>query len=218
MRQFGPHPGHAGRVAGAALCRAEVQGVATGRGDVPAHLERDVEQAQALAGSLQLRFEKRDAKRQMFVSRWANSDPGVFPAPFTVGLQDSDQPVRVQFHVMVASGRDSARAAAGTIVEIERRVDGRTNGAFGHRVGTIEEWFLHELDARAGVEHERMAATFEARREQAAGLMPPTRACRRPRSGRAASSRLPSGPATGSRCSLPEGSTSAKRRQPSAPP
>ena len=130
------------------------------------------EQVQALAESVKLRFEKKDAKRQMFVSRWANYDPRVFPAPSALGLQESDRPVRVQFHVLVTAGLDPARVAVGTIVEIERRVDGRTNSAFVYRVGTIEEWFLQELDVGAGVGHERMAATFDARREQAARLMP----------------------------------------------
>jgi TonB family protein len=127
---------------------------------------------QALAASLKLRVEKKDAKRQTFVSRWKNYDPRVFPPPSSLGLQDSDRPIRVQFHVFVTPGHDPARVAVGTILEMDRHVDGRIGKSFGYRVGVIEEWFLRELDKRAGVGHERMAGSIDARREQAARLMP----------------------------------------------
>lgn len=126
----------------------------------------------ALIRELGFRTEKNDGKHQVLVTQWRTYDTRILPDVAALGLPAGDRPLRVQFHMMVARDLEPARVAVGSILEIERAVDGRRTTVLGYRPPALDGWFLMSLDQRAGVNHTPMPAAWQARRKQAAALMP----------------------------------------------
>jgi hypothetical protein len=127
---------------------------------------------QEMARDLRFRTEKNDRQHQVLVTQWRNYDTRVLPHASALGLRDGDRPLRVQFHVMVARDRQPARVAVGSILEIERALAGRRTTVIGYRLPVLDNWFLTTLGDRAGVRHQPMPSSWQARSELAAAVMP----------------------------------------------
>ena len=120
------------------------------------------------------RPERQDNKTQILVTQWRSYDDALFPA---LTLEPDERVKRVQLHLMVATTHEPARVVVGSIVEVERRANNRTDTLLKYRVSPIEDWFLTALGDQIGAKHEPTAATMTGRSEQAARLASAAATC-----------------------------------------
>ena len=132
------------------------------------------DQAKIVLQKAGFRSERQDTKNQIFVTQWRSYDAALFPA---LTLGPDERAKRVQLHVMVATTHEPARVVVGSIVEVERRANNRTDTLLKYRVIPIEEWFLTALGDQIGAKHEATAATMTGRSEQAARLASDAATC-----------------------------------------
>jgi TonB family protein len=118
--------------------------------------------------------ERLEKNHQIVITRWRAYDETLFPARAALGLSPTvERPKRIQLHIAVAAGREPARVAVGSVLEIERINGGPMPRRLVYRDPTVSEWAFRALDAAVGADHEPMASTQEARSAQARRLMPP---------------------------------------------
>ena len=127
--------------------------------------------ALALAKELGFAFEKKDEKRQLFVTRWKDYDSR-FPSADAVRLPAGSTPVRVQLHIAVSPRHEPARVAAGVVVDMEQQTAPTLSRTRVYRPEGLEQWLITRLAELAGVQPVPLAATPAGRIEQSTRLMP----------------------------------------------